>query len=128
MSAHGRPNIVGSSHPPRPVDRMPRSGTTPMRARLNNYTAYSIGCAGVWAAILLAAQRLADAETRKTMQLACAAWWSGWTSATIARVAYPPPKKLGSRSEKALQVTSVPMIALGIGSAIRFVWAGRKHR
>ena len=99
-----------------------------MRARLNNYTAYSVGCAAVWAAILLVAQRLADAETRKTMQVGCAAWWSGWTSATIARIGYPPPKKLGPKAEKALQVTSVPLVALGIGNAIRFIWAGRKHR
>ncbi|MGH2867131.1 MAG: hypothetical protein ACRDNK_06120 [Solirubrobacteraceae bacterium] len=90
--------------------------------------AYSVGCAAVWAAILLVAQRLADSEARKAMQLFCGAWWCGWTSATIARVGYPPPKKLGPRGEKALQVTSVPMIALGVGSAIRFLWAARKHR
>jgi hypothetical protein len=99
-----------------------------MRARLNNYTAYSISCATVWAAILLAAQRLADAKTRKALQMTCGAWWSGWTSATIARVGYPPPKKLEPRAEKRLQVISVPLVALGIGSAIRVLWAGRKHR
>src|SRR5437763_13167018 len=99
-----------------------------MRERLNTYTSYSIGCAAVWAAILLIAQRLADSEARKAMQLWCAAWWSGWTSATIARVGYPPPKKLGHRGEKALQVTSVPMIALSVGSAIRLLWAWRQHR
>lgn len=99
-----------------------------MRARLNNYTAYSVGCAAVWAVILLVVQRVADAKTRKTMQLGCAAWWSGWTSATIARAGYPPPKKLGPRGEKALQVTSIPLVALGLGNAIHFIWAGRKHR
>ncbi len=99
-----------------------------MRERLNTYPAYSVGCAAVWAALLLVAQRLADSEARKAMQLFCGAWWSGWTSATIARVAYPPAKKLGPRGEKALRVTSVPMIALGVGSAIRFLWAARKHR
>ena len=99
-----------------------------MRARLNNYTAYSIGCAAVWATILLVAQRVADAKTRKAMQRGCAAWWSGWTSATIARIGYPPPQKLGPRAEKALQITSVPLVALGIGNAVRFIWAGRKHR
>jgi drug/metabolite transporter (DMT)-like permease len=99
-----------------------------MNARANNYTAYSVGCAAVWAVILLVGRRVADAETRKTMQLSCAAWWSGWTSATIARVAYPPPRELGPKGQTALQVTSVPMIALGVGSAIRFLWAGRKRR
>ena len=105
-----------------------QSGTAPVRARLSSYTAYSIGCAAVWAAILLAAQRLPDDKTRKAMQLGCAAWWSGWTSATIARLVYPPPKKAGRRAEKVLQITSVPLIALGSGSAIRFLWVGRKHR
>jgi hypothetical protein len=99
-----------------------------MRARLNNYTAYSVACAAVWAAVLLVAQRVANAETRKMLQMGCGAWWSGWTSATIARVVYPPPKKLGPRGDKALQVVSVPLVALGLGNAIRFIWAGRKHR
>lgn len=99
-----------------------------MRKLDNTYTGYSIGCAAVWAVILLIAERVADDETRRTMRLGCAAWWSGWTSATIARVGYPPPKKLGPRAEKALRVTSVPLVALGLGNAIRFLWAGRKHR
>ncbi|MGH2871708.1 MAG: hypothetical protein ACRDL5_04505 [Solirubrobacteraceae bacterium] len=99
-----------------------------MKARLNNYTAYSVGCAAVWAGILLVARRVTDADTRKAMQLGCAAWWSRWTSATIARVGYPPPKKLGLRGEKALKVTSAPLVALGLGNAGRFIWAGRKHR
>jgi hypothetical protein len=61
------------------------------------------------------------------MQMGCAAWWSGWTSATIARVGYPPPK-LGPRGGKALQVTSVPLVARGLRNAIHFTWAGPKHR
>src|ERR1700685_1303393 len=72
--------------------------------------AYSVGCASAWAAILLVVQRVGDAEARKTMQLGRAAWWSGWASATIARAGYPPPKKPGTRGEKALQVTSVPLV------------------
>lgn len=97
-----------------------------MRARLNNYAAYSVGCAAVWAAILVLAQRT-DSETRTTMRQVCAAWWCGWTSASIARVAYPPPRSLGPRAKKTLKVTSVPMIALGVGSAIRFLSAGGKR-
>lgn len=99
-----------------------------MRARTDNYTAYSVGCAAVWTVILLVARRVADAETRRTMQIGCAGWWSGWTSATIARAAYPPPKPLGPRGAKALQAASVPLVALGLGNAIRFIWAGRNHR
>lgn len=99
-----------------------------MRARLDNYTAYSVGCAIVWTVILLVARRVADTETREKLQLGCGAWWSGWTSATIARAGYPPPKKLGPRGEKALQIGSVPLVALGVGGAIRFIWSGRKRR
>ena len=99
-----------------------------MRARFNSYTAYSVGCAAVWAAILVAARRTANAETRNTLQLACAGWWGGWMSATIARVAYPPPRKLGTKGEKALRVTSIPLVALGLGNAIRFIWAGHRRR
>jgi hypothetical protein len=99
-----------------------------MRVRLNTYTAYSAGCAAVWAVILFVTQRRTDSETRKTMQLFCVAWWSGWTSATIARVCYPPPKKLGPRADKTLQIASVVLIAIGVGSVIRFLWAARNRR
>jgi hypothetical protein len=62
------------------------------------------------------------------MQLGCAAWWSGWTSATIALCRLPAAEEARAQGEKALQVASVPLVALGIGNAIRFIWAGRKHR
>ena len=107
---------------------MPQSGTAPIRARLNTYTAYSVGCAAVWAVILFITQRRTDSEARKTMQLSCVAWWSGWTSATIARVGYPPPKKLGPRADKTLKITSVVLIAVGVGSVIRFLWAANNRR
>ncbi|MGH8979803.1 MAG: hypothetical protein ACRDWE_02105 [Acidimicrobiales bacterium] len=74
-----------------------------MRRRLQTYTAYSIGCAVVWAGILgeLAAcgQR---ARLHKVLPVA-AGWWGGWTSATIARYEYPPPASRPSwlRSPKA---------------------------
>jgi hypothetical protein len=61
--------------------------------RLNTYTAYSIGCiiawAVVWARVLLTKRR----ETLGTIRIFFIGWVSGWTSATIARVVYPPPKK-----------------------------------
>jgi len=99
-----------------------------MRARLNTYTGYSVGCAAVWAVILFITQRRADPEARKTMQLSCAAWWSGWTSATIARVGYPPPKKLGVTADRTLRIVSVVLIAVGIGGVIRFLWAASNRR
>lgn len=99
-----------------------------MRARrFNSYTAYSLGCATVWATILLAAQRRGDDEARRALKLYCAAWWSGWTSATIARIGYPPPRQLDATGEKALRAGSVALIALGVGSVIRFLWAAGRR-
>jgi len=63
-----------------------------MRTRLRTYTAYSIGCAGVWAVILIVTRRV-DSQKRDAYRVACIGWWSGWLSASIARVVYPPPKR-----------------------------------
>jgi hypothetical protein len=93
--------------------------------RLNSYIGYSIGCAGVWGAILLAARRL-DAGSRNTLQLVCGGWWIGWTSATIARIAYPPPKPLSAAAEKRLRIVSIALIALGLVSTIRLLVAGKR--
>jgi hypothetical protein len=63
-----------------------------MKTRLRTYTAYSIGCAAVWAAIMIVTQTQADSHTRNTFRLIFLGWWLGWLSASIARVTYPPPK------------------------------------
>jgi hypothetical protein len=94
-------------------------------ARLNTYTGYSIGCAAVWAVILLVAQRL-DSRTRHALARACGGWWSGWTSATIARVSYPPPKKLKPGAEKRLGIVSMVLIAVGLINVIRLLIAGKR--
>jgi threonine/homoserine/homoserine lactone efflux protein len=60
--------------------------------RRGSYTAYSVGCAIVWAVILAAVSALADSETTHTYVLVFGGWWIGWLSATIARAVYPPPK------------------------------------
>lgn len=64
-----------------------------MRRRLHTYTAYSIGCAIVWAVLLAIVAATAKADRRDTILLVFAGWVLGWTSATIARYVYPPPKK-----------------------------------
>ena len=92
----------------------------------NTYTGYSIGCAAVWAVILAVAQRRLDSETRRQLQMACAAWWSGWTSATIARVGYPPPKQLTPRGEKRLRTVSLVLVAAGLTNAIRVLAGGKR--
>jgi hypothetical protein len=99
-----------------------------MRARLNTYSAYSIGCAGVWGLILLLARRLTDSETRNTLELVCGGWWVGWTSATIARIAYPPPKPLTPAAEQRLRAVSIVLVALGLGNTARMLAAGRRRQ
>jgi hypothetical protein len=63
-----------------------------VRRHSGSYRAYTIGCAVVWAAILsiLAAGGQQD-KLRKLLPV-FGGWWIGWTSATIARHVYPPPK------------------------------------
>ncbi|MGH2913837.1 MAG: hypothetical protein ACRDMX_02495 [Solirubrobacteraceae bacterium] len=99
-----------------------------MKTSRNTYTAYSIGCAGVWATILLLGRRRLESEARNTLQLVCGGWWMGWTSATIARIGYPPPMPLTPAGERRLRIVSVGLIALGLGSTIRVLATGRRPR
>ncbi|HTU85160.1 MAG TPA: hypothetical protein VMF57_06265 [Solirubrobacteraceae bacterium] len=85
----------------------------------NTYTGYSVGCAIVWVAILAAARRRLEPDDRKRLQQACGAWWAGWTSATIARAGYPPPKQLTPRAEKRLANVSIVLVATGLLNVIR---------
>lgn len=62
-----------------------------MRRSLGTYRTYSIGCALVWAAILIAVVTVSGANTRHTFLLVGAGWWIGWLSTTIARSVYPAP-------------------------------------
>jgi hypothetical protein len=55
------------------------------------YTGYSIGCAVVWA-VILSVVAVVYPNRLHTFLLIGAGWWIGWTSATIARSVYPPPK------------------------------------
>jgi len=98
-----------------------------MRTRPNTYTAYSIACAGVWGAILLLARRRLDSQTQNTLRLVCSGWWMGWTSATIARIGYPPPKQLTPAAEKRLRILSSVLIALGLASTIRMLATGKRR-
>jgi len=95
-------------------------------SKRNTYTAYSIGCAGVWGVILLAGRRRLDSQTWKTLRLVCSGWWMGWTSATIARIGYPPAKQLTPTREKGLRMISIVLIALGLASTLRMFAAGKR--
>ena len=59
----------------------------------DTYTGYSIGCGVVWAVIWFFVGTRADDQTRYKSGLAFGGWVSGWTSATIARAVYPPPRQ-----------------------------------
>lgn len=63
-----------------------------VRDRPGTYTAYSIGCAAVWAMILSVLGALGKREQLQRILPVFGGWWVGWTSATIARYCYPPPK------------------------------------
>jgi hypothetical protein len=107
-----------SRNPPwRPEDARPLRHT---------YTGYSIGSAAVWAVILAVGQRRLDAQTWKALRLGCAGWWSGWTSATIARVGYPAPKKLTPQAERRLGMVSLALVAVGLISVIRLLVTGNR--
>lgn len=60
---------------------------------MNSYTAYSIGCGIAWAAVLAIAASVARKHAFDQILLVFFGWVIGWTSATIARVVYPPPRK-----------------------------------
>ena len=100
----------------------------PMTARLNTYTSYSVGGAVVWGAILLLAQRRLDSKTRNMLRLVCGGWWTGWTSATIARAGFPPPKPLTPAGEKRLRIMSIVLVALGLTNTVRVLATGKRRQ
>jgi hypothetical protein len=105
---------------------MPQPARQRITTSLKTYTGYSISCAAVWAVILAVAHRRLDAQTRNTLRLVCGGWWIGWTSATIARAGYPPPKKLTPEGERRLQIVSLVLVAAGLGNVIRLLVRGKR--
>lgn len=97
-----------------------------MRTQRNTYTGCSIGCAGVWGVILLLGRRRLDSQAWNTLRLVCGGWWTGWLSATIARIGYPPPKPLSPAGEKRLRNVSIVLVALGLANTFR-MFAARKR-
>jgi hypothetical protein len=104
----------------------PQSQPHRMSTRRDTYTTYSIGCASVWGIILLLARRRVDSETANTLRLVCGGWWIGWTSATIARIGFPPPKPLTPAAEKRLRIVSSVLVALGLTNTVRMLATGTR--
>ena len=94
--------------------------------RVRTYTGYSVSCAGVWVLILAAGKRRADPRDWDRLSVTCAGWWMGWTSATIARVAYPPPKPLDPAAERKIANASAVLVALGLAGVVRSLVAGKR--
>ncbi len=88
-------------------------------ARRGTYASYSVGSAAVWTVILAVGRRRLDARTWDTMRLVAGGWWTGWLSATIARVGYPPPKPLTPEGKRRLETASLVLVAGGLISVIR---------
>jgi hypothetical protein len=82
--------------------------------------------AAVWAVILIVAHRRTDSQKRNTIRLMCAGWWFGWTSAGIARVVYPPPKKPKPEVYYRVVRASMALLALCIIRLIRLLMAGEQ--
>lgn len=55
-----------------------------MKPWLYSYTAYSIGCAAIWAVIFAVVSAEAGNDTLHTFLLDFLGWVIGWLSATIA--------------------------------------------
>ncbi len=101
---------------------------TAIRSRLNNtYTGYSIGCAAVWAALLATGRGLLDEKNWNMLRLGAAGWWAGWLSATIARVGYPPPRKLAEAGQRRLEKVSLVLVLLGFVNFCRLLITGRRR-
>jgi len=64
-----------------------------MRQSLRSYTASSIGCGIVWAALLTVGAIVGHASPNHAVLYVFFGWVLGWLSATIARWVYPPPKR-----------------------------------
>jgi hypothetical protein len=64
--------------------------------RRRNYWVYSAGLAVVWAIVLKLVFTLRGAAVGRDFLLVFGGFCIGWVSTTIARFAYPPPKRWGT--------------------------------
>jgi hypothetical protein len=69
-----------------------------------------------------------DAQNRNTVRLVCGGWWIGWTSATIARIGFPPPKPLTPAAEKRIRIVSIVLVALGLANTIHLLATGKQPK
>jgi hypothetical protein len=70
---------------------------------------------------------LLDAKSWEMLRLGAAGWWAGWLSATIARVGYPPPRKLTEVDQRRLEKVSLVLVLLGFVNFFRLLITGRRR-
>lgn len=63
---------------------------------VNSYKAYSIGCAIAWLVLWVIVIAIDPKHTIDHVEWVFLGWIIGWTSASIARLVYPPPKRRDS--------------------------------
>ncbi len=61
--------------------------------RFHTYKAYTLGCVIAWAIVWVLVGTLASQHKREIVLYVFLGWLIGWTSATIARAVYPPPRR-----------------------------------
>jgi hypothetical protein len=81
----------------------------------------------VWAALLATGRARLDAKNWNMLRLGAAGWWAGWLSATIARVGYPPPRKLSEAAHRRLEQVSLVLVLLGFVNFLRLLITGRRR-
>jgi hypothetical protein len=60
--------------------------------RFNTYKAYTVGCVIAWAILWIVVSTQSSGATQEHVLFVFLGWLLGWTSATIARAVYPPPR------------------------------------
>jgi hypothetical protein len=81
----------------------------------------------VWTALLATGRSRLDAKHWYMLRVGAGGWWAGWLSATIARVGYPPPRKLSEAGQRRLQQVSLVLVLLGFADFFRLLITGRRR-
>lgn len=64
--------------------------------RFHSYKAYTAGCVIAWGIVWIVVGTQASDHKRLVVLYVFLGWVIGWTSATIARAVYPPPRRISN--------------------------------
>ena len=70
-----------------------------MKLKLRTYAVYSIGCAVVWAVLLVVVAAGKGKRDMRNVLLVFYGWVIAWVSNTITRAVYPPPRARQPRTQ-----------------------------